>query len=89
MLNWFKTLVYGTELPPEIVPALVPDLVPVDPFKLRVGVLTREADGIFKDPGYGGAKRQYVYAQLIKEFPAMHRRDISFMIEASLREHIS
>ena len=58
---------------------------PVSLLKHRVTTLVGEWDGRL-EAGFGEAKRHGVYAQLMKEFPAEPKRNLSFLIEQVMQE---
>lgn len=59
-------------------------LDPPPPMLARVKQLTDEWDGKL-GAGFGEAKRHNVYAQLIKEFPKVSKRELAYAIEWVLR----
>ena len=61
---------------------------PSGPLAIRTRVLIHEAEQRL-GAGFGEAKRHQVYAQLIKEFPALSKRHLSLAIEHALTGVIS
>lgn len=59
--------------------------LPSGPEVNRARELTEEFDS---SPNSGEWKRHQVYARLIKEFPAVSRRKLGWLIEAVLQEEI-
>lgn len=66
------------------VPIVVPEPEP-NPFHARVRSLMAIMDARF-GAGFGEAKRHNVYAQLIKEYPDVRKRDLAYAIEQVLQE---
>jgi hypothetical protein len=66
------------------IPLPKPEII-LDPFETHVRDLIREKERLNVDGEY---KRHMVYAELIKRFPNMRKRDIALAIEVAIQKYL-